>query len=429
MMKRWSRFAVPARALALGLVLLAGLAGPAPGAGAAEEKKPQQTVSPEVVKKLKPAQEAGQKGDYDASIGLAKEALAIATKPYDKEMSLRILMFAQGRKKDFEAYADSVQQLLALNVAAPDEVPRFYQQLAQIYAQQKNYERSAEFAAKWAAATNGYDAYTLLWQVQLMQKDCKSAIVSLEKAVEVSGKPGNEDELKRENYCYYQLSDKPKRQAVNEELVYRFLKRDYFIDLLHLYQEQNMDERAVLHMYRFGYDQNFLTRETEYMEFAGSALNVGSPAEAEKIIQKGADSGAVQFTAATDKNSRLQQHAKQQAAEDRKLIAGLDKEARAGKNGEADVKVGLVYLGLGDNAKAIEAIKRGLEPDRVGKVKRVDDAQMMLGIAYARLAKADEAAGKADAVKTDKEGAKAAFTAAQADARMAKVAAIWVSAL
>ena len=89
--------------------------------------------------------------------------------------------------------------------------------------------------------------------------------------------------------------------------------------------------------------------------------------------------------------------------------------ARAGSNGEADVKVGLAYLGLGDFDKAVEAIERGLKPERVARVKRVDDANMNLGIAYYKLGKKDEASK--------------AFTAAAADPRMARAAKVWISAL
>ena len=404
----WSRWVV----VALCAVLVSGLA--APRSGRAEDKKPQ-TVSSEVVKKLKPAQDAVQKSDFDTAITLAREGLAISTKPYDKEMSLRILQFAAAKKQDYTIYAEATEQLNQLEALPAEEKLKNFKALAQIYAQQKNYERSTENASKWAEGGGGFDSYTLLWQLYLMQRDCKNGIVALEKAVEIAARPPSEEELRREYSCYYQLGDKAKRQASLESLVQRFLKKDYYTDLLNLYLEINTDERALLHLYRFGYDRDFLTRESELVEFAASALNSGSPSEAEKIMQKGQSIEAIKFIAASDRNSRLLAHAKQQAAEDRKGIAQFDKEARAGSNGEADVKLGLVYLGFGDPAKAVEAIQRGLTPERVAKVKRLDDARMMLGIAFARLGKKDEATQ--------------AFTAAKADPRMAKVAAVYLAAL
>jgi tetratricopeptide (TPR) repeat protein len=72
----------------------------------------------------------------------------------------------------------------------------------------------------------------------------------------------------------------------------------------------------------------------------------------------------------------------------------------------------LAYLGLGEYQKAIDATQRGLQADRVGKVKRVDDAWMQLGIAYAELG------NKAEAAK--------AFQQAAKDPRMAKAADLWL---
>lgn len=424
-MSNWlARLRTPAAAAALGMALLAVSGALVAPTSFAEDKK--QTVSTEVGKKLKPAQEAiGKatealgKGDkdtakaqFDIAVGLAKEGLAISTKPYDKEMSLRMLGFASAKNNDFVTYADTLEQLNQLDSVPADEKKKSYKPLAQIYGQQRNYEKAADYANKWAdEGGGGGEAYSLLATIYLVQKDCKNGIVALEKSV--AGREPNETELKQENFCYYQLGDKPKRQAVMETLVAKFLKREYLSDLMGIYQEQNPDERSMLNLYRFAFEHEFLTRESEFVDYADSALNVGAPAEALKVIETGISKGAVKLMTPNDRNSKMLAQAKQQTAEDKKLIAQLDKEARGGKNGEADVKVGLAYLGLGDYDKAVEAIQRGLSPDRVAKVKRLDDANMTLGIAYLKLGKKDEASK--------------AFTAAKADPRMAKAAAVWLT--
>ena len=55
-----------------------------------------------------------------------------------------------------------------------------------------------------------------------------------------------------------------------------------------------------------------------------------------------------------------------------------------------------------------------MQPERAARIKRPDDANMVLGIALLKLKK------NADATK--------AFTAAKADPRMAGVAKIWLNA-
>ncbi len=374
----------------------------------AADKQP--TVSPEVVKFLKPAQDAMQKGDYDLAISKANEGLAIAKKPYDKETALRLIGFSAGKKQDYAAYADVLEQLNAIETVTEEERKKSYKPLAQIYANLKDYDKALINANKWVGVGGGNDAYGLLTQLYLIQKDFKNAIVALEKSTE--GREATEAELKQENYCYYTLQDKPKRMAVMELLVAKFPKREYFTDLIGVYQEQNYNERVMLNVYRFGLERDYLSRESEFVDYADIAFNIGAPAESYRVVQMGVDKGAVKLISATDRNSKLLAQAKAGAAEDRRDIAKQDKEVQNRKNGDADVKLGLAYLSLGDADKAVEALQRGLSPERMKDVKRIDDAYMTLGISYLKLGKKEEAAK--------------AFTSAQATGPMAKAAALWL---
>ena len=400
------------RGLYLAALLAASAASMALGpasAAAAEAKAP--SVSPEVFKKLKPAQDAIQKNDYDTALQLAKEALELAKKSYDKESALRMIGFAYGKKQDYLAYAATIEQLNELDTVPVEEKNKSYKTLAQIYGTKADYAKAVPYATRWAETGGGNDAYELLASLYLIQKDCKNGVAALEKAL--VGRDASESQLKQQNYCYYQLGDKPKRQVVMEQLVHRFLKREYFIDLMNIYQDASPDERLTLNLYRFGFDRDYLTRENEFVEFTEIALKVGSPGEAQQAIDKWlARAGNVK---PSERVTELTRQARRGAAEDKQQIVSLDKQARAGKNGAADVALGLAYLGLGQYENAVEAIQRGLQPERVHGVKRVDDANMTLGIAYLKLQKKDEA------IK--------AFTAAKTDARMARAADIWLGAI
>ena len=379
---------VAVAAVAAGVVAVV-LPQAVPAVHAAEKAKQPPRVASAVVKKLKPVQEAIQKGDYDTGIQLAKEALEIAQSPYDREVSLRTLMAGLGNKKDFSGYAAALEQLLVANPEnlAADELMRFHKQLAQINYQDKNYEKSQKYAELWVQDGGGTEANEVLAATFLVRKDCKNGIGPLEKSLE--GKEPTETQLRQLNFCYYSLGDKPKREAAMQTLLFRFPKREYFIDLTNIYQEENADSRAVLAMYRLGLAKDWLTRESEFMEYADMALEAGSPAEAQQVYEAAVAKGLV---TKGERSERIRTQSKQLAADDRKMIAGLDKEAKAGRNGEADVKVGLAYLGLGDNQKALDALQRGLSPERIAKVKRVDDANMMLGIVQLRLGNKAEAA-------------------------------------
>jgi tetratricopeptide (TPR) repeat protein len=416
-MGNWlARTKAPAAAAGFAILLLVGSTSLVPALAATAEKKP--ALSDEVAKKLRPAQEAGNKGDFDGCIAQGREALAAATKPYDKETSLKIVAWCLGKKGDFPAYAEATEQLNEIETLPADEKIRSYKPLAQIYYQQKNFEKAEKYGRLWADNGGGVDAYNLLVAVYYTQQNCPSAITAQEKANELdkaASKEPSEQSLKILNSCYYKTGDKVRRQAVMEELLRRFPKADYYADLVQIYQEQSIDKRALLNLYRFGFERDWISRESVFVDYADQALDAGAPAEALKVIETATNKGAFKIISQSDRNGRLMTAAKQQAAEDKKSLASLDKEARAGKNGEADVKVGLAYMGFGDYEKAVEAIERGLGAERVAKVKRVDDAQMMLGISYKHLGKNDEASK--------------AFTAAKADPRMVKAATLWLQSL
>lgn len=404
-----SRVKAPLAAALCASVLAVGFS---PLAGAAEEKK--QSVSAEVVKFLKPAQDAIQKNDFDTGMAKAREGLAIATKPYDRETALHLLGFAAAKKQDYVTYADTLEQLNAMDTVPADDKNKSYKALTQIFGQQANYEKAVPYAKKWIELGNGgTEAWGFLATLYLIQKDCANGVVALEKSIE--GREPTEIELKREYQCYAQLGDKAKKVAAMEALESRFMSREYLVSLMAEYEAQGSDPHAMMNLYRLAFDRDFLTRESEYVEYADMALEAGSPAEALKALETGIEKGAVKLVSPTDRNSRMLKQAKDLTADDKKTIAALDKEARAGKSGEADVKVGLAYLGLGDYAKAAEAIERGLGADRVAKVKRLDDANMNLALAYYKLGKKDEAAK--------------AFAQAKTDSRMSRAAQVWLLAL
>jgi tetratricopeptide repeat protein len=411
MASKQTTFAVAARAAALGLWLSVTAGALVASPAYAAEKK--EELSPKVAKLYKPAADAFNKGDYDAALTLGNQALEACEKPYDQSIILRLIGGTYAKQKNYPAYADLLEKINALTVTPEADRILSYKPLAQINAQQKNWAKSAEYATLWANNGGGLESYQLLWQVYLTQGDCEHGIPWLEKAV--ADHEPTEPELLQENRCYYKLNLRDKRKGAMEALVKRFMKHDYISDLLGMYDDDKIDSRAKLNIRRLEFLKDYMTRESEYVDYAEKTLDLGSPNEALSALNQGIHQNTVKLIAASDLNSRMLAQAKQQAADDKRQVAALDREAQAGKNGEADVKVGLVYLGLADYQKAVDAITRGLAADRVARVKRVDDANMMLGIAYWKLGKADEA--------------KQAFTAAQADARMANAAMIWLAAL
>jgi len=252
------------------------------------------------------------------------------------------------------------------------------------------------------------------------------------------------------NTAYYRAEKPVERRWVMVQLLSRFAKPDYMHDYLGLLMDDRgkvekvvddlrqqrdaqkgkwpKEEQARLdaaleelkafdlvyiNVFRLAFANNLLKKGSQYTEFAEKLLNQGSSGEALDVIEAGIANGVIKQPNDTAKS--LADQARPLAAEDRKGTSALDKEARAQLNGEKDVKLGLGYVGQKQWEKAVEAISRGLQPERIARVKRVDDSRLLLGYAYFRLGRSGEA--------------RAAFVAAGEDARSAELSKLWVAVL
>ena len=367
-----------------------------------------QQVSKPVWEKYEPAQTAFKNKDYAAALKLAKEGLAVSKSPFEKLACLTVAYQSAVNARSYSEAIDAGEQLIAVEGVPSQTKLSTLKVLPQLYFATNRLDKAVTAQKDYMriAGSNSSEDWNMLAQMYSQQKNCADALPALEKAL-AGGKSASEAQLQLQSACYAKGTDFDKRLTVNEELLRRFPKKDYFKQVLFIYQAtKRLDDYAYAQLLRFGYEHDYLDSDTDYIKLAEMALDVGTTGEALRILEKG-------IAKKTLKVARLLDQAKSRSAEDAKRVGQLDKEARAGKNGDTDLKDGYIYFGMGQYDKAAEAMARALLPDHVAKVKRVDDANMMLGVAYTHLHK------KAEADK--------AFAAAKASPQMAPVAKIWAS--
>jgi tetratricopeptide (TPR) repeat protein len=391
------------------VAILVGLAV-ALGAPAARAD-PSQT-SAEFFEKYNPGQQAYQKKDYAAALKASKDARAVAKSSFEKQAALKLMM---GSAVALRNYPEAIEALEALEqtegVSAAEKLS-YYKTLAQLQGATNHFDKAIFDYNEYLKSGTGTPAdYAALAQYYFAAKDCPKSLQALDKAL-AGGKQPDEDQLKVQMNCYLQLKQDEKMFAAAEEALKRFPKKVYFTQVLRALQEKKSDDLAIAEVLRLGFDRDWLEIEGDYVKLADVALDVGTTAEAQRVLEKGIQKKQVKNA---DKVERLLKQAKDRAVEDAKTVGQLDAEARAGKNGESDVRLGYRYYSMGQFDKAVEALQRGLGPERLARVKRPDDANMILGISYAKLKKKPEA--------------EKAFTAAKADARMASAAKIWLNAI
>jgi len=388
-------------ALALSAAIVLGAAGVAV---AADKEPPKQSVSKAVAKPLKAAQDAMNAKDYQGALAKLKEVEGLSGKtPYDEYLMNEMYGFTYVRLNDYPNAAKYLETGLNSGLLDQAEVPNRVKALAQVNYQIKNYDKAVEFGTRSLKTSPGDDDMaTLVAQAYYIKNDFKGTEKFVDEYVDEqikSGKQPKEQTLQLlMSACVKQDNQECTTHAL-EQLVAYYPKTEYWQNLLYsMFQQQGQTEKSLLHVYRLASEVDVLKRPEDYTEYAQLAIEAGSPGEAVNILQKGLQKNVFSDARALDKNKRLLDSAKTQAASDK---AGLDKiasDAAAAKTGDKDVSVGLAYLGYQEYDKAVTALQRGL-----GKpgVQNEAEARLLLGIAQLGAGKKDEAQKSFKAVKGD----------------------------
>ncbi len=361
-----------------------------------------------------------QASRWDAALeGIARLELQDDLTADDRRAIMSWKLAALQASGDNEKFIAAIEQALAGGFATPEQIGPMNQQLAAWYNGKKDRAKTLFHYQAFVDATPDASAaeYETLGRLHLQSEDEQNGAKYLGKAIDTAVAAGEEPKE-----FWYQLLDKvyfegdehAKRLANLEALVRYYPKRDYYTRIVSLYRNATQDDRVVMmNLFRLILADTGLATVGEYMACADTALVLGSPGEAQRALEFGMQEKIVPDVGT---NQQSLQEAKTAVARDRRDLPRDAQAAAAnpGTPGEVHVKIGLGFFSLGDPAQSVEAVRRGLAK---GGVKRVDDANMLLGAALLQLNRKDEA--------------KAAFAAAAAAAgpgtHMARIAGLWTA--
>jgi tetratricopeptide (TPR) repeat protein len=388
-------------ALMLSVAVLGALSV-SPGAVVMAQDKDKPTVSKAAAKPLKAAQEAMQGQKYDEALGKLAEVEALPKKsPYDDHLVQEMRGFIYVRQKNYAEAAKALEAGLNSGYLAPEDVSQRVKALAQVNYQIKNYDKAIEFGNR--AVKEGYadeDMYTLVSQAYYIKGDYKGTLNFVENQVEdqiKAGKEPKEQPLQLILSSCVKLEDQECQTRALERMVAYYPKPEYWQNLLYsMFQAKTSTDKSLLHVYRLANEVDVLKRPEDYTEMAQLAIEQGSPGEAQRVLEKGFKKNIFTEQRDKDRNQRLLESAKKQAATDKTSLAKIEKDALASKTGDKDVGLGLAYLSYEQFDKAAEAFNRGLEK---GGVRNEPEARLLLGIAQLKNGKNDEASKTFGTVK------------------------------
>lgn len=429
----WSRaalFALPVLVSQVAVTQLQSDMDVAPFAAAFAQEKQADTretrrtpaLRNKVYEKLAEAQAAAEANDLTTASkildGMIDAGGKKALNSYELANVYNLYAFIHYSREDYARALKSYEEV----VAQPDiplamEINTRYT-IAQLYFVQENWQKGINALLQWFDMTDTPNpaAYVLLAQGYYQTKDYNKALLNVEKAIDMhndkqAAKPAAERSPPKEQwynlarFLYFEKGEIDKTVDVLEILLQYYPKKDYWVQLSHMYGEQKKESEQLSAM-ETAYVQGMLGKGTEQVTMAYLYLNGDVPYKAAKVMDKGLKDGSIEDKS---KNWEVAGNAWRQAQELDKSIPAMEKAAAKSETGEIYTRLGSIYLDGDQNEKAITAINKGLSR---GGVKRPDSARLVLGMAYFNT--------------RQYEKAREAFKAAARDERSSKYAAQWI---
>jgi tetratricopeptide (TPR) repeat protein len=369
-------------------VVSVGSSTPAYAAKAAET----QQVSAKVGKPLKKARELMAEKKWKEALAQTKEAAAIPGKtPAEDAIVNEMLAYCMMNLKDYAGAAATYETMLASNQFKPEEVSKRVLNISQLYFSIKNYPKTLQYSERYLKDNpNDLEVMRQIAEVYYLQNNfarSEEATKALIKTAKQKNVAVKEDWLKLLLSAQYNQDKQKDIVTTLEALLTSYPSDQYWSNMFKYASDSTFSDRQIINYLRLLHARG-LMGQSEYIEVSELALATTNPGDAKFFLEDGFAKGKLGVGATKDREVKLLNLAKKQAAEDVALLPSLEKEALAKPTGEALVKIGEAYLGHGQYQNAVNAFSKGLAK---GGVKVQDDVNINLGIAYLGLKNKDEA--------------------------------------
>ncbi len=395
-------------------VLLLALAGGAlaPGAGAQEKTKQTVAMSQPVFEGLQAAQEQIEARQYRPGLAALRELRKMSDlSSYETAQIWNLTAYAYYLQEDYKKAIGAYGNVLKQADLPQALVQSTLKTLSQLYFTTENYARALSTVDRLIEVLDdpSADIYMLKGQAHFQLEQYRQALKPIMTGIEkhrAQGKTPEENWLLLLRVCYYELGDFKNMLAVLKQLIRLYPRERYLLTLAGVYSEQG-DTGRQLALTEALYEDGRIDNPLHIVNLANLYLVHGLPFKAAQLLDRETGSGRVE---ASEKHLRLLSQAWYQAREDDKAIPPLARAAAMSGDGELYVRLAQSYVNLDRWEEAAEAVRKGLAK---GGVKRVDTANIMLGMALFNQRKL--------------AAAREAFVAAARDKRSAKAARQWLA--
>lgn len=358
-------------------------------------KNPQETqqVSSKIGKPLKQARALMDEKKWKEALTKTREVAAIQGKTSTEEAIVNeMLAYCMINLKDYAGAVAVYETMLAANQFDQAEVSKRILTMSQIYFSLKNYPKSILYGERYLKETGAnLDVMRQVSQAYYLQNNFSRAgeyAQQLINTAQKNGVPVKEEWLQLLMSTQHKQNKKSEVIGTLEQLLSSFPSDKYWSDMfVYLLSDSTFTDRQNIIFLKL-VQKNNLLEPGEYVELAELSLATTNPGDAKTALEEGFSKGILGKGDTKDREIKLLAMARTQAAEDLKLLPSIEKEAGTKPNGEALVKVGEAYLGHAQYENAVTTLTKGIAK---GGLKAQDDANLNLGIAYLGLNKPAEA--------------------------------------
>ncbi|MES1196153.1 MAG: tetratricopeptide repeat protein, partial [Steroidobacter sp.] len=375
-------------------------------------------VSTKLGKPLQEANSLNQKKQYEEALARLKDANAISEKTaYDEFMINQLTAASLTGLKRYNDAAAVYEKLIDSPFLSPDQQELYTKIVIQLYMQNNQNAKLLEYIPRWIkthpADTDMIFALAMTQYRSGQLKQAKETLEGLINNAEKAGqRPKSEWFSNLVNICFKledNKLDKTTLSAIEKTLHYYPNPALWQNMLAGLKDQQTNNDSLRFQLYRLMLAVGALKSADDYIELAQFANHYGFPAEAVNVMNAGFSAKILGEGDAKERQTRLLASFKKAADDDKASLSATEQKARATADGQDDVLLGEDYIGYGEYAQAIDAIERGLKK---GGVKKPDEAQMALGIAYYN--------------NKQKDQARAAFKQVPAGSDLKRIAELWI---
>jgi tetratricopeptide (TPR) repeat protein len=345
-----------------------------------EERQASGTLTEATYRQLERIHELIGRNEEAQALERAQDLLARVGNDYERAVVRQTMAFIHVARNDYPAAIAAFEEALALDALPQQPYEQMLYNLAQLYFQDGQIERTIERMERYfreARSEPTADAHILLASAYADRKRYADALPQVDRAL-AKAKTPKESWLQLKLALHYELRQLPQCAEVLLQLVALMpAKEDYWKQLSGMLFEIGRD-RESLAVLALAERQGFIDTESELRNLANIYLLLNIPYKAARMLEDGLEQDILQ---ADEKTLTLIGDAWTMAREYERAEAVLRRAAARADDGEVGLRLGQIYVEDERWAEALEVLRAAQSKG----VRKQGDAAYLEGIAAFQL--------------------------------------------